>query len=163
MSLATRFFPIALLACVACSSSSTPSSSAGNEYDPVFDVAPSGSADASNVVGLWETTKTAESQGVVATSHQRIEIRETTVKLANRCSAEGYETVTVGVTINAQVGDGAITTQDKGGTVTKMSNGPAGKPPIGCQVQLQGPGQLPFALGADKLQIAGASFTKVSD
>jgi hypothetical protein len=67
------------------------------------------------------------------------------------------------VTVNVEIADGVITTQDKGGAVTKQSNGPSGKPPIACQVQLQGPGQLQYALGADKLQIAGASFTKVSD
>jgi hypothetical protein len=159
MSFARLLLPLFFLA---CSSSTTSSSSAGSEYDPLFDVS-AGSADASKVVGLWETTQTAEAQGVVATSHQRIEIREASVKLANRCSAEGYETITVGVTVSSEIGDGTITTPDKGGTVTKSSNGPAGKPPLGCTVQLQGPGQLQFALGADKLQIAGASFTKVSD
>jgi hypothetical protein len=160
MSFATRLlFPLVL---VACTSETSSSSSAGSEYDPLFDVA-AGSADASNVVGLWETTQTTEAQGVVATSHQRIEIRDASVKLANRCSADGYETVTVGVTVSAEIGDGTITTPDKGGAVTKASNGPAGKPALGCTVQLQGPGQLQFALGADKLQIAGASFTKVSD
>ena len=160
----SRFLPLTLVALLACSSESTSSTSGGSEYDPLFAVAQSGSVDTSNVIGLGETVQTQSGQGVTATSQQRIEIRDTTVKLANRCSGdEGYETTTVGVTITVTIADGVITTQDKGGVVTKQINGPAGKPPIGCQVQLQGPGQLQYALGSDKLQMAGASFSKISD
>lgn len=158
-----RFFPLSLVALLACSSESTSSTPGGSEYDPLYDVAQSGSVDTANVIGLWETTQTTSGQGVTATSQQRIEIRDTTVKLANRCSGEGYDSATVGVTITVQIADGVITTQDKGGAVTKQLNGPAGKPPIACQVQLAGPGQLQYALGSDKLQIAGASFSKISD
>ena len=159
-----RFLPLSLVALLACSSESTSSTAAGSEYDPLYNVGQSSSVDTANVIGLWETVQTSSAQGVTATSQQRIEIRETTVKLANRCSGdEGYETATVGVTITVQIADGVITTQDKGGVVTKQLNGPAGKPPIGCQVQLAGPGQLQYALGSDKLQIAGASFSKISD
>src|SRR5689334_12261193 len=108
---------------LACSSESGSSTSTASEYDPLFEVTASG-GDTTNVIGLWETTQTTSAQGVTATSNQRIEIRQTTVKLANRCSGDGYETITVGVTINVTVGEGSITTQDKGGVVTKQSNGP---------------------------------------
>ncbi len=148
-----------------CSSSSSSSSSGTStaEYDPLFTTAQAPSTDATKTIGLWETTQQTTQDGVTINELSRIDIRASAIKWAIRCSADGYPTVTTGLTVNATVDAMSITVNDKGGTASQTVDGPAGKPPMLCGVQLQGPGKMAYVLGNGKLQLGNASFTKITD
>ena len=153
------FLPFVLLAC----SSSSSSSSGSSDYDPLFATAQAPSPDTTKAIGLWELTQQTTQQGITVTELSRLDIRDGTMKLAARCSSDGYQTITAGVTVSATVAPDAITVNDPGGLVTQQTDGPAGKPPMLCGVQLKGPGKLPYALGNGKLQVSIGSFSKVAD
>lgn len=147
-----------IAACTVKSDSST-TSAATHEYDPLFDAPQGAGLHTDDIVGLWETTQASD----VGQLQVRALFRDGRIQLANRCSADGYETVTVGVTVQATFANGKISVADKGGIVQTSSKGPSGKPDVICNVKLTGPGDAPYALGAGMLQALGFSMAKISD
>ncbi len=145
--------------CTIKNDSTTTSATSSKEYDALYDVPQAAAAQATDIVGLWETTQSSGGVDVEV----RMLFRDGRIQLANRCSSDGYETVTVGVTVQATFATGKISVTDKGGTVQQTSKGPAGKPDLICKVTLTGPGDATYALGAGKLQIVGFTLTKVTD
>jgi hypothetical protein len=140
-------------------SDSSSTSAATHDYDPLFDAPQGAGLHTDDIVGLWETTQTAAAGSVQV----RILFRNGQIQLANRCTADGYEAVTVGVTVQATFGSGKITVSDKGGVVEASSKGPSGKPDLICNAKLTGPGEAPYALGAGKLQALGFTMAKITD
>lgn len=150
---------LAVLALAACSSSDD-STETPDVYEGLYATPQAATTDPNEIVGLWEAPpRTTDGIDYVG----RIEFRGTTIKFANRCMGSGYETVTVGVTVNATFADGTVRLADAGGSDVKRSSGPTGKPPLRCLVQLTGPGTTSYSLGVGKLVIFDVSFTKVTD
>jgi hypothetical protein len=147
----------AMAACAVKSDGSS-SSAATHEYDPLFDAPQAAGLHTDDIVGLWEASATQ-----TFTQHLRMLFRNGQIQLANRCSGDGYETVTTGVTVQATFATGKVDITDPGGTVSQSSKGPSGKPDLVCTAKLSGPGELTYALGGGKLQIGGYALTKVTD
>lgn len=136
-----------------------------SEYDPLYQHQPGGgsSVDTNALYGLWETSLTNISAGVTLRSHVRLSIRDGEIRFANRCSADGYETVTVGITVNTTLVDEQLSIPDRGGSASKEMEGPSGSPTATCIASITGPGTVEYALGAGQLQAFGIAFDKVTD
>ena len=147
-----------LAACTIKNDAPSSTSAATHEYDPLFDAPQGSGVHADDIVGLWESTQTSAGLEV----HLRMLFRDGRIQLANRCSGNGYETVTVGVTVQGTFANGKLSVTDKGGTVDAPTTA-AGKPDLVCKASLSGPGDAQYALGAGKLQLLGLSLTKVTD
>lgn len=151
-------FVIALSSLIACSDDSS-SEPTGTPYDSIYTVAPSASPNTTELTGVWKNSVTQ--QGVA--QEQRLRITGDTLTISNRCSTEEQGTVTVGVSVGITVGEGMLTINDPGGTDSKTVNATATKPAFTCAAQLKGPGQLPYSLGNDQLQLGGQQWDKLAD
>lgn len=146
------------------SSSGAPAANVSNTaYDALYDTKDSPSADPAKIGGLWKYAEDGVDQGVAIHLEIRLEIRDGKIKFTSRCSAEGYTTVTAGVTASGTAADNVLTVTDAGGSDKRTSTGPAGKPPISCSAKLTGPGKGSYELKAPNLIIFDTEFTKVTD
>ena len=150
---------LALAVLAACSSTSD---SAAPNFGSLYDLQSTSNPSADTIEGLWETVQTQTSGGITVQSHSRVLIKNAEVQMANRCSSDGYETVTVGIAVAAQIEPGKATVNDKGGSDEKTTTAP-GKPPIVCKATLQGPGVLPYTVGSGKLAFGALNYDKIAD
>ncbi|MBX3230446.1 MAG: hypothetical protein KIT84_03065 [Labilithrix sp.] len=148
-----------LVCMIGCSSDDDADAPPASPYEPLYSVSVSSSADTTKLDGLWETAVNNGGANLLA----RVQFKDGKILFASRCSGDGYETVTVGITVNATWDDKSITVSDAGGQDSKTSNSSTGKPPVLCIAQLKGPGTSPYAIEDAKLETLGYTFTKVAD
>lgn len=149
-----------MLACtLACSSSSD---EAPTDYGAVFDLPKATAPNADTIEGLWELVQTQSAAGVTVESHSRVLIKNAEIRMANRCSSEGYETVTVGISVPATIEPAKATVSGSGGSDEKTTTA-EGKPPVLCKVEIRGPGALTYTVGSGKLVFGALNYEKIGD